>query len=72
MKTAFIQSIFCLLFGIPGCGQAMTLERVNSDLFATGPTVDQDFQSFKDAFEKGGVKRLILVNGPGGDLWTGM
>ena len=50
----------------------MTLERVNSDLFATGPTVDQDFQSFKDAFEKGGVKRLILVNGPGGDLWTGM
>jgi rhodanese-related sulfurtransferase len=48
------------------------LERVNNDLFATGPTVDQDFQNFKDAFAKGGIKRLILVNGPGGDIWTGM
>ena len=72
MKTAFSILTLCILFGIPWCGQAMTLERVNNDLFATGPTVDQDFQSFKDAFAKGGIKRLILVNGPGGDLWTGM
>jgi|Laugresbdmm110sd_1035091.scaffolds.fasta_scaffold08205_3 rhodanese-related sulfurtransferase len=72
MKTVFIKSIFCLFFGIAGYGQAMTLERVNNDLFATGPTVDQDFQNFKDAFAKGGIKRLILVNGPGGDIWTGM
>jgi rhodanese-related sulfurtransferase len=50
----------------------MTLERVDSDLYATGPTIDQDFLNFKEAFAKGGVKRLILVNGPGGDLWTGM
>lgn len=51
---------------------AMTLERVGTDLFATGPTVDQDFLSFKAALAQGGVQRLVLVNGPGGDLWTGM
>jgi len=27
---------------------------------------------FKDAFAQGGIERLILVNGTGGDLWTGM
>ena len=51
---------------------AMTLERVGNDLFATGPTVDQDFLQFKEALAQGGIERLILVNGPGGDLWTGM
>lgn len=50
----------------------MLLERVGPDLYATGPTVDQDFLSFKAALEKEGIQRLILVNGPGGDLWTGM
>lgn len=52
--------------------QAMTLERVGQDLYATGPTVSQDFLSFKAALAAGDIERLILVNGPGGDLWTGM
>jgi PQQ-dependent catabolism-associated CXXCW motif protein len=52
--------------------QAMTLERVGNDLYATGPTVDRDFLSFKEAFAHQGIERLILVNGSGGDLWTGM
>jgi rhodanese-related sulfurtransferase len=52
--------------------QAMTLERVGSDLYATGPTVGEDFIAFRQAFAQGGIERLILVNGPGGDLWTGM
>ena len=51
---------------------AMKLERLGNDLYATGPTVDSDFLSFREAFAKDGVQRLILVNGPGGDLWTGM
>lgn len=55
----------------PAAG-AMTLERVGADLFATGPTVDADFLAFKEALAKAGLQRLILVNGPGGDLWTGM
>lgn len=57
---------------LPHAAQAMTLERVNNDLYATGRTVDQDFLSFQEALAKGGIERLILVNGPGGDLWTGM
>ncbi len=72
MKSSFISAVSILLFGLPALSQAMTLERVNNDLYATGPTVDQDFLSFKEAFAKGGIERLILVNGPGGDLWTGM
>ena len=51
---------------------SMTLERVDADLFATGPVVDADFGAFKDAFAKGGVRRVVFVNSPGGDLWTGM
>ena len=63
---------FAALIWLPHNVKAMTLERVKNDLYATGPTVDQDFLSFQEALAKGGIERLILVNGPGGDLWTGM
>ncbi len=72
MKNMLSTWVFFLLLGLAPLSQAMTLERVNNDLFATGPTVDQDFLQFKEAFAKGGIERLILVNGSGGDLWTGM
>lgn len=72
MKRTITSWVFLLLLGISPLSQAMTLERVNNDLFATGPTVDRDFLQFKEALAKGGIQRLILVNGPGGDLWTGM
>ena len=72
MKKTIFGLFFAMQLWVPTAGQAMTLERVNNDLYATGPTVDQDFLSFKEAFAKGGLQRLILVNGPGGDLWTGM
>jgi len=52
--------------------QAMTLERVGADLFATGPVEGADFLSFKEALAQGGVQRVVFVNSPGGDLWTGM
>ena len=72
MKRTITSLAFFLSLWLPTCVLAMKLERVNNDLYATGPTVDHDFLSFKDAFAKGGIERLILVNGPGGDLWTGM
>jgi len=72
MKSMLTSWVFLLLLGLAPLSQAMTLERVNNDLFATGPTVDRDFLQFKEAFAKGGIERLILVNGQGGDLWTGM
>jgi hypothetical protein len=72
MKKTFISVVLFLFFELPALSQAMTLERVNNDLYATGPTVNQDFLSFQDAFAQRGIERLILVNAPGGDLWTGM
>lgn len=72
MPKSFIFLAFALFAGWCLPLQAMTLERVGNDLYATGPTVDQDFLSFKEAFAGAGIERLILVNGSGGDLWTGM
>lgn len=72
MQKTIISLILTLLLGLHASVSAMTLERVNQDLFATGPTVDEDFLKFKEAFSKEGIERLILVNGTGGDLWTGM
>lgn len=72
MNRVFKAMTLCLSFWLSANLNAMTLERVGNDLFATGPTVDQDFLKFKEALAKGGIERLILVNGPGGDLWTGM
>jgi rhodanese-related sulfurtransferase len=72
MKCVFKALAFCLSLWLSANSHAMTLERVGNDLFATGPTVDQDFVKFKDALAQVGVERLILVNGSGGDLWTGM
>jgi hypothetical protein len=72
MSRVFKAFTVCLLLWLSANSQAMTLERVGHDLFATGPTVDQDFLQFKEALAQGGIERLILVNGPGGDLWTGM
>lgn len=72
MTRLFIALSIFLAIGWPVASHGMTLERVGKDLFATGPTVDQDFLQFRQAFAQGGIERLILVNGPGGDLWTGM
>lgn len=72
MNRIFKALTLCLSFWLSANLNAMTLERVGNDLFATGTTVDQDFLQFKEALAKGGIERLILVNGPGGDLWTGM
>ncbi len=51
---------------------AMQLERVGSDLYAKGEIVDADFLAFQTQLEKPGLSRLILVNSPGGNLWTAL
>jgi hypothetical protein len=47
---------------------AMTLERVGGDLFATGPVEPDDVQAFKAELESGGLRRIVFVNSPGGQL----
>jgi len=47
---------------------AMTLERVGSDLFATGPIVGADVEAFRAEIARGGLRRVVLVNSFGGEL----
>lgn len=51
---------------------AMTLERVGDTLFATGEVGGDDFQSFKAQLAQPGLRRLVLVESPGGELWTAL
>jgi rhodanese-related sulfurtransferase len=52
--------------------RAMTVVREGATLFATGLVADDDFVRFKTAFAEGGLQRVVFVNSPGGDLWTGL
>lgn len=49
----------------------MTLEIAGDTVFATGPVAD-DYLAFKNALAQSAVRRVVFVNSPGGDLWTGM
>lgn len=72
MKSTLAILWAVLSLALPISARSMSLDRVGHDLFATGATTDQDFLKFKQAFAEPGIERLILINGPGGDLWTGM
>lgn len=50
----------------------MVLERVGADLFATGAVMAADVTAFQREFERGPVRRLVLVNSPGGSLAAGL
>lgn len=51
---------------------AMVLERVGDTLYATGQVGGDDFRLFKAELEQPGLRRLVLVDSPGGDLWTAL
>ena len=72
MSSLMALTLAALALLVAQGAQAMNLVRVGDDLFAAGPVVDTDFLAFKTALAEAPVKRLILVNSPGGDLWTGM
>ena len=50
---------------------AMTVERHGDTVFATG-AVGDDLPAFERAFAEGPVRRVVFVDSPGGDLWSGM
>lgn len=60
-----------MLWSITGVAPAMTLAVQGTSVFATGP-VEDDYLKFVDALAQPGIDRVVLVNSPGGDLWTGM
>jgi hypothetical protein len=64
----------CGLFSVLATpsGLAMQLERTGADLYAKGAIVEADFAAFRAQLERPGLSRLILVNSPGGNLWTAL
>lgn len=67
-----ILSLLCLLVAwMAPAAQAMTLVTQGDTLFATGDVAD-DYRQFAAALDNKGIERIVFVNSPGGDLWTGM
>lgn len=69
------QGLKWLMLGLVSwvCGvNAMTVQRVGSDVFVSGVIERHDDRLLRAEFARGEVKRLILVNSPGGDLPAGM
>lgn len=64
----------CGLFSVLATpsSMAMQLERAGADLYAKGPIVEADFAAFRAQLARPGLSRLILVNSPGGNLWTAL
>ncbi len=50
---------------------AMTVETHADTVYASGPVGD-DLLAFERALAMPGVTRVVFVNSPGGDLWTGL
>lgn len=57
----------CMAFN----AQAMKVEVHGNAVYATGPVAD-DTVKFEEALATPGVDRVVFVNSPGGDLWTGL
>jgi hypothetical protein len=68
LKQAFLCAIVIVL---PWAAHAMNVEVHGDTVYASGP-VENDFGKFQDAFDKSGVAKVVFVNSPGCDLWTGM
>ena len=60
------------LISLVATANAMTVQRVGSDVFVSGVIERHDDRLLRAEFDRGDVKRLILVNSPGGDLPAGM
>jgi hypothetical protein len=50
---------------------AMKVEVHGSAIYASGP-VEDDLGKFQAAMDQPGIDKVVFVNSPGGDLWTGM
>jgi ATP-dependent protease ClpP protease subunit len=51
---------------------SMTLRVKEDSVYASGIVVEQDFIAFKELLANPTLNTLVLVNSPGGDLWTGL
>ena len=61
-----------LIFSLAGLAHALSLHRDGDDLYASGTIVLGDELALQAAHESAPVRRLILVNSPGGALVTSL
>jgi hypothetical protein len=61
-----------LIFSLGGLAHALSLHRDGDDLYASGTIVLGDELALQAAHESAPVRRLILVNSPGGALVTSL
>lgn len=50
----------------------MEVETIDDTLFASGYISEADYAPFKELLANNTLKRVVFINSPGGDLWTGM
>lgn len=64
---------FFIFMGMFALSQAMgmTVEVHGNTIYASGP-VEDDYAKFRDALDRPGMERVVLVNSTGGDLLTGL
>ncbi len=66
-RVCLVLLVLCMAWPV----HAMRVEVHGNAVFATGP-VEDDTVRFQQALDKPGVDTVVLVNSPGGDLWTGL
>ena len=66
------QILFCVVaILISFAAHAMKVEVHGSTIYASGP-VEDDLGKFQAGMDQPGVDKVVFVNSPNGDLWTGM
>ena len=55
-----------------GQSMAMTLEVQGNTVYASGAVEGNEWNKFRDVLGSAPIERVVFVNSPGGDLWTGM
>ena len=58
-----------LVLALGAQGMALTVQ--GDTVFAAGP-VEDDYLKFVEAFDHNPITRVVFVNSPGGEIWTGM
>lgn len=71
LRTAWLVGLMGALGLAAVPAASMTVERQGDTVFASGPVTD-DLLAFERALGEGPVRRVVFVESPGGDLWTGL
>lgn len=73
MKTVWGQWIFALAAVLcTGQAVAMTMEVQENTAFLAGAVDGTELNKLRDVLDNNHIERIVFVNSPGGDLWTGM